>query len=168
MLALFGVTFATLLLRALSEARKELADGMRRDHLTLLKHSLETYFNVGEVYPASPTEPRIGCTSNVEEHSWLFGQKSPLRAASAPDSFPRDPTFPANWSYQYCVTAVDNQGATAWYLRTRLERLRKPTDGFDVEADHNYYYRVVREGSVTFFDICGGTLTCGAPPKPPD
>lgn len=50
--------------------------------------------------------------------------------------------------------------ALGWYVRIPLELMPAPTSGFDLE--HNVYFRFVREGPVTFYDICGGTDTCGA------
>lgn len=68
--------------------------------------------------------------------------------------------FPAG-AHQYVVTESDARQALAWYVRAQLENQPVETAQFDEE--YNIYSRVVREGEQTFFDVCGGTSTCGAP-----
>ena len=70
-------------------------------------------------------------------------------------------TFDAG-EYQYVVTEQAKEAATSWHLRTKLENNPQPTTGFDEEAGRNYYYRVVKEDKGTWYEICGGTATCGA------
>ncbi len=65
----------------------------------------------------------------------------------------------------YVVTEKDDKGAVAWYLRTALENSHPAGSGIDQEAGHNFYYRIVQAGDKTYYDICGGTSTCGNAPK---
>lgn len=158
-LLILAVVYIGFLVPALITARKEARDGVRRDDLTALKNALEQYQNVAQAYPAAPREPRVGCAVS-RETDWFFGSSSPLRQKKL---------FPARMidtdsgrRYEYCVVEGDTHGATAWYLRTRLENLHASESGFDSEGGHNYWFRTVREGRTTFFDICGGTFRCGA------
>ena len=64
--------------------------------------------------------------------------------------------------HQYVVEESDGSQAISWYLRAQLENPGVPTAAFDYE--HNVYYRVVRQGDLIFYDICGGISRCGAPP----
>lgn len=63
--------------------------------------------------------------------------------------------------YQYVVTRAEGNAARAWYIRAQLENSAAPEAAFDLE--YNIYYRVVRDGAVTYYDICGGELHCGVP-----
>lgn len=63
--------------------------------------------------------------------------------------------------HRYVVTEAHGDKAIAWYLRAELENFADSTSGFDEERDRNYYYRISNEDEKTFYDVCGGTLTCG-------
>lgn len=82
----------------------------------------------------------------IEQYNNLH-QAYPLQFDAAPNA--------------YVVLNQDSTGATAWYLRAALENPGRPSSGYDAERGRNYIYRIVREGGRTYYDICGGTLTCG-------
>lgn len=63
--------------------------------------------------------------------------------------------------YTYIVEQADAKAAIAWYLRTELENPSEEVNGFDEEGGRNYYFRVVKEEGKTYYDVCGGTFTCG-------
>lgn len=65
--------------------------------------------------------------------------------------------------HQFIVTEQNEEQALEWYLRAQLENTPQPTAAFDLER--NVYFRIVHEGGLVFYDICGGTSTCGAPPR---
>lgn len=164
-IAALALLFATALLPALANARKEIRDGVRRAHGASIKHAIEMFFNNHEAYPAPPVRDRLPrCASSGKEDDWLFGRDGPLSREKFLTNLPRDPRFPRKRFIQYCVTEVDDRGATSWYLRMQLERRQRPRAAFNAETGHNFYYRVVAEDGAIFFDICGGTLRCGVPP----
>lgn len=74
--------------------------------------------------------------------------------------------YPVTFSatpYQFVVTHGDGKKAIGWYIRTVLENKHADEKGFDFEGNHNFYYRLSSEHGSTFYDICGGDDTCGAP-----
>lgn len=171
-LLVLGALFLVFLVPAIAEMRKEVRDGIRREHLTELKHALEMVNNTLGHYPRSPAGLRlpgeqagVGCTISSDKKSWLFGLDGVLLNNRHRDTIPRDPFADRGWTYAYCVDAVTPTAATSWYLRTRLERPHPPQAGFDEE--HNYYFRVLHDGESTLYDICGGVLTCGAQRRTP-
>ena len=167
-LFILAALFLAALLPALRASRQERRDGLRREHLTQLKRTLEHVNNDLGHYPPPPDEPRTRCSSSLDTRDWFFGTDRRREIRKHLPDIPRDPRLPQTWDYRYCVTATDASGATAWVLRTRLERRQEPRAAFDPEEGHNYYSRVLREGPETLFEICGGTLTCGVPPPAPD
>ena len=60
----------------------------------------------------------------------------------------------------YAVTEMGENEALGWYVRIPLEHFPEQASGFDLE--YNVFWRVVRDGAAAFYDICGGTDTCGA------
>ncbi len=167
-LVLLLLVFAGSLLPALVAARQQVRDGLRRARLIELKRALELVNNALGHYPMPPDEPRARCSSSLDVRDWFFGNHRAAVLRKHLPEIPRDPSFPGTWDYRYCVSVVDALGATAWTVRTQLERRQDPRAAFDAEENHNFYTRVVRNGPATFYDICGGTLTCGAPPRLPD
>ena len=80
---------------------------------------------------------------------------------NAHETYPRE--FDAS-PHQYVVESSDNQGVTGWYVRAQLENKTEETVAFDAEAERNYWYRIIREGETTYYDVCGGIARCGATP----
>ena len=78
---------------------------------------------------------------------------------NAHETYPRE--FDAS-PHQYVVEVDDGQGATGWYVRAELENAADAIVAFDEEAGRNYWYRIVREGGATYYDVCGGISRCGA------
>lgn len=78
---------------------------------------------------------------------------------NAHDTYPL--TFDAS-PHQYVVEAWDSAGAISWFVRARLENESPETVAFDAEAGRNYWYRIVRYDSATYYDVCGGIARCGA------
>ena len=75
--------------------------------------------------------------------------------------------YPANFSAApdtFVATSTKGKEAVGWYLETKLENNLQPTSGFDYEGNHNFYYRVERRADGTYYQICGGTNTCGVTP----
>ncbi len=72
-------------------------------------------------------------------------------------------TFSIAGDASYTVTEKSSTEAKGWYLRTPLENKASATTGFDEEGNHNFYFRIVNEGGRSYYDICGGIDTCGAP-----
>ena len=73
-------------------------------------------------------------------------------------------TFDAS-PFEYVVTAKNSKEALGWFLRARLEQKLDPISDFDYEGNRNYYFRISQADGQTFYDVCGGTERCGAPPK---
>lgn len=59
----------------------------------------------------------------------------------------------------YIAVEGDGDAATSWYLRAELENKAEEAHGFDEE--YNVFYRIVRDGEKTYYDICGGESECG-------
>ena len=79
--------------------------------------------------------------------------------------------YPVNFSaapYTYMPTSVQGKEAVGWYLETKLENNLKPTSGFDYEGEHNFYFRIEKRPAGTYYQICGGTNTCGVKPVDPN
>jgi hypothetical protein len=78
------------------------------------------------------------------------------------DSYPLQlDVFP----HEYVVIKETNNDATAWYLRTQLENRLPLKAGFNDTSGHNHYFRIIEDGTMTFYDICGGTFICGVVPE---
>jgi hypothetical protein len=75
--------------------------------------------------------------------------------------------YPANFSAApdtFVATSTKGKEALGWYLEVKLENNNRPTSGFDYEGDHNFYYRIQKRPDGTYYQICGGTNTCGVKP----
>ncbi len=73
-------------------------------------------------------------------------------------------TYPAEFDaspHRYVVTEMDGAGARAWYLRAQLENKHPTQAGYDEDEGRKYNFRLVQKGSVTFYEVCGGTPDCG-------
>lgn len=72
-------------------------------------------------------------------------------------------TYPLEFDaapHQYVVTDSTAAGATAWYLRAKLENQQETKTGYDGDVGRQYDWRLIQEGETTYYDVCGGTPTC--------
>lgn len=74
------------------------------------------------------------------------------------ETYPR--VFDAS-PHEYVVSEADGAGAKSWYLRAQLENKHTAEAGYDEDEGRKYNFRLVQEGSVTFYEVCGGTPECG-------
>jgi len=82
--------------------------------------------------------------------------------------FNKHEAYPFEFDASPHVYVVDEQnvvGATAWHIRAQLENRADDASGFDEEAGRNYYWRTGNADRAIYYDVCGGTATCGAPPR---
>lgn len=136
--------------------REVVRDDIRRDDLTNLKHALEAYYNVYNVYPTSP-QKTIDCTFSNDPQSWFFGNASPLFKAHVIDALPHDLHESTERRYAYCVTALDGTGnASGYYLEASLEVDAPDAVHFDEDEDRKFHYRIVHDHGVPFIRVCGG------------
>lgn len=73
-------------------------------------------------------------------------------------------TYPLKFSaapHEYIVTSSTSIGVTAWYLRAQLENSHGSQAGHDEDEGRKYDFRLIREGESTYYEVCGGTPTCG-------
>ncbi len=66
-------------------------------------------------------------------------------------------TFDAS-PHEYVVMESDGKKAVSWFLRAELENTTDERQEKDLET--NNYYRIVKEGKKTFYDVCGGEFRC--------
>jgi len=62
--------------------------------------------------------------------------------------------------HEYVTTETNDDVATGWYLRARLENEHKTGSDFDHEPGRQYYYRYVNSNDHTYFEVCGGIAKC--------
>jgi len=72
-------------------------------------------------------------------------------------------TYPLEFNaapHRYVVVSRDAAGVTAWYLQAQLENAAPSHEGRNEEEGATFDYRVVREGGLTLYEVCGGTPDC--------
>src|SRR3989344_3792944 len=114
----------------------------------------------GSVYPALRHARR-------EARDGIRRDEVAARKTSLEQYFNFHATYPREFDaspHQYLVESSDNQGVTGWLVRAQLENEAEETVAFDPEAGRNYWYRIVRQGQATYYDVCGGISRCGATP----
>lgn len=164
-LALVGATllFLIALVPALSYARREHRDGVRRALLREVKQELELWFNEREGFPLHPSGDLGHCGSTDDTEDWFFAhfwvrerKKEPLRILGNDRQYP----------LRYCPTAraavTDGQppAASGFILEAVLEHPQPERVRFNFE--HNIGERTVNVDGRSAYRICGGTETqCG-------
>lgn len=164
-LALMGATllFLIALVPALSYARREHRDGVRRALLREVKQELELWFNERGSFPLHPSGDLGHCGSTGDTEDWFFAhfwvrerKKAPLRT----------PGNDRQHHLRYCPTAraavTDGQppAAAGFILEAALEHPQPEAARFNEE--YNIFERTLAVDGRPVHRICGGTeKQCG-------
>ncbi|HLD25485.1 MAG TPA: hypothetical protein VJC05_00385 [Candidatus Andersenbacteria bacterium] len=139
-LVLLGLIGLGFLAPSLHTARAEVRDGLRRQDITYLKHSLEQFYNEHEFYPLAPE-----CLTSTATNEWDFIEVLPHDVKEA-DGF----------LYRYCVTSQNQLSATGYFLEAQLEVGQANTVAFDEDELRKFHYRILHAGNKILYRVCGG------------
>lgn len=79
------------------------------------------------------------------------------------DIYNKKNAYPVDFSlpvHRYFVTSREEDRANAWYIQASMENPHETSSGYDAEEGHNFYYRYMQQAGQTFYEICGGDLSC--------
>lgn len=155
------ILFIAAVIPAVSRARGQVRDDLRRQDLTNLKVALEQYNNEHNHYGLPPEEDG-DCTASNDEKSWLFGNESPLLQEQHIDAIPHDTRESLGRAYRFCATALDaaSRAVTSYFLEAELEIDQEDAVAFDEDERRKFYYRVLHDDNGrTLYRICGGAET---------
>lgn len=62
--------------------------------------------------------------------------------------------------YEYHITKSEGEKAIEWYVRGVVENPHDTSSAYDAEEGHNFWYRYIKDGTTTYYDICGGAPSC--------
>ena len=161
------VLFIAAVVPALTRARAEVRDDLRRQDITNLKVALEQYNNEHNHYGLPVRQAGLlpegapECTASADKASWLFGDKSPLLQEQFIDAIPHDTRESLGHAYRFCATELDaeNRGIAGYFLEAELEVDQPDTISFDEDERRKFFYRILYDEGRTLYRICGGSET---------
>lgn len=157
----FVVLIAAYMIPAIGYTRADVRDDLRKTDIAQLKQALERYNNTAKHYVPSP-DGHLACTNSIDVNSWLFGPNSPLVKQKIVTAIPHDVRESATQNYQYCITDIQNNQVTAYYLQAQLENYQPDQIGFDEDEARKYAFRILNENGHTLYRVCGGSeKQCG-------
>ncbi len=156
-----AVVLAALGAHSILYARSVVRDDLRKQDIANIKRSAEQYFNAHNSYPAA-TIHTIGCTQSSKD-SWFFGESSPLLREQFIDAIPHDVRESKGFVYSYCITGIEKNIVTSFYLQAQLESQAKDGVFFDEDEHRKFNFRILHENGKTLYRVCGGQEhQCGA------
>lgn len=157
-----ALLFLVALVPALSHARREYRDGVRRELLRTVKTELEHIYNERGSFPLHPSGDLGLCGGTDDPDDWFFSQTLVVERKGTSI---HPPGNRHRYPLRYCPTSMMGgeavpPSAAGFYLEALLENAQPDLTRFNTE--YNIAERTLTVGGQPAYRICGGNETqCG-------